>query len=93
MLVCSSSPPASSELGVGSGNLHRVRGDGGAEEARAVGGPGGQGQETLTGSGDGTVAVVAVAAGTGVKAGEDGGGERENNSALHLDGEMGVIEC
>lgn len=70
-----------------SGHLHSGGGDGGLQEAGAVGGPDAEGGETIAGTGDGTVAVVA-GAGTLLDSdvGERNGHEGQDGSELHFDG-------
>jgi hypothetical protein len=68
-----------------SSNLHWLRGDGGQEEARAVGRARGERRQAIAGTGDGAVAVVA-GAGTGLKnAAEGERDEREDGEDLHFD--------
>lgn len=67
-------------------NLHSVRGDGGQEEALAVGRAGAGGRKTVAGTGDGTVAVVTGAGALlDSHAGEGNGHERQDGGELHVD--------
>lgn len=73
------------------GHLRRLRGDGGAHEAGAVGLALGDGEEAGAGTGDLAVAVVA-GAGALLKDGTQGqGGEGQDDGDLHLDGFGGFV--
>lgn len=67
-------------------HLHSIRGDGGQEEALAVGRADAGGRETIAGTGDGAVAVVTGAGALlDSHVGEGNGHEGQDDSELHLD--------
>jgi hypothetical protein len=71
-------------------HIHGSRGDGGLQEAGAVGRPDRGGKETIASTSNGTVAVVA-GAGTLLHSnvGKSHGDEGQDSSKLHFDDRVG----
>lgn len=73
-------------------HIHGSRGDGGLQEAGAVGGADRGGLETIAGTSNGTVAVVAGAGALlNGDVGKSHGDEGQDSSELHFDGPCKLV--